>query len=91
MAIKFINIDDIENLDIFSNILMDLHNNMRLWILKGNSPSRLSNRKVCISMNSDDISHDNIIQFPIKNENKVGRNESCQCGSGKKYKKCCGK
>ncbi len=24
-------------------------------------------------------------------EPKVGRNESCPCGSGKKYKKCCGK
>ena len=23
--------------------------------------------------------------------NKVGRNEPCPCGSGKKYKKCCGK
>ena len=23
--------------------------------------------------------------------NKVGRNEPCTCGSGKKYKKCCGK
>ena len=23
--------------------------------------------------------------------NKVGRNESCPCGSGAKYKKCCGK
>jgi len=23
-------------------------------------------------------------------EKKVGRNESCPCGSGKKYKKCCG-
>ncbi len=22
---------------------------------------------------------------------KVGRNELCPCGSGKKYKKCCGK
>lgn len=22
--------------------------------------------------------------------NKIGRNEPCQCGSGKKYKKCCG-
>ena len=22
---------------------------------------------------------------------KVGRNEPCPCGSGKKYKKCCGK
>jgi peptide deformylase len=27
----------------------------------------------------------------VKNENKVGRNESCPCGSQKKYKKCCGK
>jgi Preprotein translocase subunit SecA (ATPase, RNA helicase) len=23
-------------------------------------------------------------------ENKVGRNDPCPCGSGKKYKKCCG-
>ena len=27
----------------------------------------------------------------IINENKVGRNDPCPCGSGKKYKKCCGK
>lgn len=25
------------------------------------------------------------------NENKIGRNDDCPCGSGKKYKKCCGK
>jgi hypothetical protein len=24
------------------------------------------------------------------NEKKIGRNEPCPCGSGKKYKKCCG-
>ena len=24
-------------------------------------------------------------------DRKVGRNEPCPCGSGKKYKKCCGK
>ena len=23
--------------------------------------------------------------------NKVGRNEPCTCGSGRKYKKCCGR
>ena len=29
---------------------------------------------------------------PIKNEGpKVGRNDLCPCGSGKKYKNCCGK
>ncbi|MDD3519861.1 MAG: preprotein translocase subunit SecA [Actinomycetota bacterium] len=27
---------------------------------------------------------------PIKAEGKVGRNDPCPCGSGKKYKKCCG-
>lgn len=26
---------------------------------------------------------------PILNKEKIGRNDSCFCGSGKKYKKCC--
>ncbi len=28
---------------------------------------------------------------PIHAEKAVGRNDPCPCGSGKKYKKCCGK
>ncbi|MGE4505167.1 MAG: preprotein translocase subunit SecA, partial [Desulfovibrionaceae bacterium] len=28
---------------------------------------------------------------PVVKEQKVGRNDPCPCGSGKKYKKCCGK
>jgi preprotein translocase subunit SecA len=28
---------------------------------------------------------------PVRNEAKVGRNDSCPCGSGKKYKNCCGR
>ena len=27
---------------------------------------------------------------PMTAEKKVGRNDPCTCGSGKKYKKCCG-
>ncbi len=30
-------------------------------------------------------------RMPIKKPEKVGRNDPCPCGSGKKYKKCCGK
>ena len=26
----------------------------------------------------------------IVKEKKIGRNDPCPCGSGKKYKKCCG-
>lgn len=28
---------------------------------------------------------------PVKKGEKIGRNDPCPCGSGKKYKKCCGK
>jgi preprotein translocase subunit SecA len=28
---------------------------------------------------------------PVKKDKKVGRNDPCPCGSGKKYKKCCGR
>lgn len=32
------------------------------------------------------------ISFTFHNETpKVGRNDPCPCGSGKKYKKCCGR
>jgi preprotein translocase subunit SecA len=30
-------------------------------------------------------------QKPVTADPKVGRNDPCPCGSGKKYKKCCGK
>ncbi len=42
----------------------------------------------------EDITALEILLNPIKTriaEKKVGRNEPCPCGSGKKYKKCCGK
>ncbi|MEI2992204.1 MAG: SEC-C metal-binding domain-containing protein [Blautia faecicola] len=31
------------------------------------------------------------IQQPIVKEKKVYPNDLCPCGSGKKYKKCCGR
>ena len=31
-------------------------------------------------------------QMPIRRDApKIGRNDPCPCGSGKKYKKCCGR
>jgi preprotein translocase subunit SecA len=30
------------------------------------------------------------VQQVVRNSEKIGRNDPCPCGSGKKYKKCCG-
>jgi uncharacterized protein YecA (UPF0149 family) len=32
----------------------------------------------------------NRTQQVVKKRSEVGRNEPCPCGSGKKFKKCCG-
>lgn len=32
-----------------------------------------------------------LFQEPVVKAPKIGRNDPCPCGSGKKYKKCCGK
>jgi hypothetical protein len=45
----------------------------------------------------DDSAHDgdylpvDEVTAPIRSSGKIGRNEPCPCGSGKKYKKCCGR
>ena len=30
-------------------------------------------------------------KIQARNTKKIGRNDPCPCGSGKKYKQCCGK
>jgi SWIM/SEC-C metal-binding protein len=42
----------------------------------------------------EDLTNLEILLNPIKTriaDKNMGRNETCPCGSGKKYKKCCGK
>ncbi len=37
-----------------------------------------------------EASHGKVQKKPVVKESRVGRNDPCSCGSGKKYKKCCG-
>lgn len=56
-------------------LLVEVYNNTGMWTLKGLSPKEVSERRTTV----------------IKKDKEPGRNEPCTCGSGKKYKKCCGK
>jgi len=48
---------------------------------------------VCIQHEIDHLNGVTIMDRQVINtitaENKIGRNDPCYCGSGKKYKKCC--
>ncbi|PKM78473.1 MAG: hypothetical protein CVU90_01665 [Firmicutes bacterium HGW-Firmicutes-15] len=74
--------DDIRQANKTIQLIVDVQNSTRLWSNFGHTPKELVAEK------------SNLIPFPssqpTRNE-KVGRNDPCPCGSGKKYKKCCGK
>ena len=37
------------------------------------------------------IAHRRFEKHRMQHKSKIGRNQLCPCGSGKKYKKCCGR
>ncbi|MDX8044416.1 SEC-C metal-binding domain-containing protein [Gracilibacillus sp. S3-1-1] len=63
-----------------TDIVLDLMNNTRKWTLKGYTSKEL--KQIASTNNKRSVTRTVV---------KVGRNEPCPCGSGKKYKKCCGK
>ena len=65
------------------DLLMHFANNLRLWANRGHQPIELRPKENLRPL------PDNVI--PFSNALRAGRNDPCPCGSGKKYKKCCGK
>ena len=62
-----------------------------LWRLKGHnldSQSTMSQEMVAEELPDPKFIGQKVAPF-IKTVNKVGRNDPCPCGSGKKYKNCC--
>jgi len=75
--------------------LMELYNHTRMWILKGHTPDELFQEEKRylkpLPAESFRMGQTDLKLFDIRTGAKIGRNDSCPCGSGKKYKKCCGK
>lgn len=87
----------------FVKLYIDLHNNTRNPYLNGFTPAEYFRRTgdeaesnylrepTFMNVLSDNIpERPRVPAQPIRSQ-KVGRNEPCPCGSGKKYKKCCGR
>ena len=70
-----------KQLQEFINLIMLAKNNTRIWENNGYTPFELHGILSKLDKN--------IVKFPTLQRQKVGRNDPCPCGSGKKYKKCC--
>ncbi len=75
----------------FVPLIMDVYNHTRTWANCGHTPAEM---RALADEESEmmPLPAADILPFhtPVRKEKKIGRNDPCPCGSGKKYKKCCG-
>ena len=87
----------IEGSDMFEQMIEDIKTDVvkiLLNIHKAGEMRRTETVKITNASleNLNNLDNDTVSKEPIKNEEpKIGRNDPCPCGSGKKYKNCCGR
>ncbi len=74
-----------EAYDAFQNMVYSIKEDVVRYILRLKVVQNPEERKVSTSQSEETI------KKPVRKDKKIGRNEPCPCGSGKKYKHCCGK
>ena len=78
-----------EGYELFDELMANIEAKISIYLLKAEVRQNTDRKE----QKSNKIVHDTHLKTkgtPIKKE-KIGRNDSCPCGSGKKYKQCCGK
>ena len=77
-----------EGYQMFDNMLNKINSEVSLYLLKSEIKQNIERKEVAKKVITND-GKDTIKKQ--KKSTKIGRNDPCPCGSGKKYKQCCGK
>ena len=77
-----------EGYELFDNMLARINKDVSIYLLKAEIRQNIERKEVVKNKITNDGKDTKKIQ---KKSKKVGRNDPCPCGSGKKYKNCCGK
>ncbi|MDD4705844.1 MAG: preprotein translocase subunit SecA [Bacilli bacterium] len=78
----------LEGFQIFDQMLDTIDSNIANFLLKVEIKQNIEPKKKTVIHTND--GKETVKAAPKKSQ-KIGRNEPCPCGSGKKYKQCCGK
>lgn len=87
-----VNFTDINQVNEVVQLIMDLSNNVRIWGNNGYTPQEIFEqfeKPKLRPLPAEPFNFDVADIIDFKSGNKVGRNDPCPCGSGKKFKKCC--
>ena len=81
----------LEGFDMFDNMTKAIQEDTVRYLYNFTIEEPIQRKQVVdvekISSNADEDQGNK----PVKKDEETGRNDECPCGSGKKYKKCCGR
>ena len=79
----------LEGFELFDMMMNRINKDVSIYLLKSEVRQNAERKEVVKKKITND-GKEKVSRMPKKSD-KVGRNDPCPCGSGKKYKNCCGK
>ena len=78
-----------EGFELFDDMLENIDKYVTLYLLKAEIRQNIERKEVVKNKSTND--NDTTRKGRTIKKEKIGRNDPCPCGSGRKYKQCCGK
>ena len=79
----------VEGYELYENLLDAIDQEVTLFLLNAEIRQNIERKQVIKGEAVNDSTK--LKKAAPKRTSKIGRNDPCPCGSGKKYKQCCGK
>jgi len=79
----------LEGYELFEDMTNKINKDISIYLLKSEIRQNIE-RKEVVKNKITNEGKDSVSRT-LKKSDKIGRNQLCSCGSGKKYKQCCGK
>ncbi|MFO7152094.1 MAG: preprotein translocase subunit SecA [Bacillota bacterium] len=79
----------IEGYEMFQNMIKSIQEDTLRYLFRVQLKTAPQRREMARNLSYSHGGEEKL--QPVKKGKKIGRNDPCPCGSGKKYKKCCGR
>ena len=79
-----------EGFDLFDDMIQKIDKDVSTFLAKAEIRQNIERKEVSKTKNTNEGGKEPAKRKP-KRSQKIGRNDPCPCGSGRKYKVCCGK
>ncbi len=76
---------------LFDDMMLQINKDLVQFTMRSTVRPNAQREEVIKGKAMRDSEKENVKKNPIRKSKKIGVNSPCPCGSGKKYKRCCGK